>query len=104
MGDWVEWSLPGEDGDHLGEPQHCHGMVPCLGGMPEFWLEKTPWLQQQGFGSDPKLLARTLQGCGVVRGTPPGSPGGHTAWQHQNLPAEHPPAQPPQKEHLSLSG
>ena len=62
MGSWVGWSLPGEDGGHLGESPHRHGMVPCLGGMLGFRLEKTPWPQQRGFGSGPELLARTVRG------------------------------------------
>lgn len=42
-----------------------------LGGMLVSWLEKTLWPQQQGFGSNPKLLVRTAQGRGAGVGEAP---------------------------------
>ena len=71
MGDWVGWSLPGEDGDHLGGGSPGTATERSLA-----WIgcwEKTLWPQQQGFGSNPKLLARTAQGWrwGGCQRTPP---------------------------------
>lgn len=64
------WALPGEDGDHLGEPQHCQESP--MGVVLGFWLEKTPWPQQQGFGSNPKLLVRTARGWEAGERAPTG--------------------------------
>lgn len=47
-----------------------------LGGMLGFWLEKTPWPQQQGFGSNPKVLVRTALGQEAAERAPTGFFGG----------------------------
>lgn len=53
-----------------------------LGGMLVSWLEKTLWPQQQGFGSNPKLLVRTVRGQGAGERGPTGFCREQSAWQH----------------------
>lgn len=43
-----------------------------MGVVLGFWLEKTPWPQQQGFGSNPKLLVRTARGWEAGERAPTG--------------------------------
>lgn len=54
-----------------GEPWHCHGMVPCLGAMLGFWLEKTPWPQHQGWEKNSSSSSSWVQ---------PQAPGEDSVW------------------------
>lgn len=102
MGGLVGWSLPGEDGAHLWGAPVPPWDGPLLGRYAGVSAGEDPVAPAAGIWVWPRAPGEDSVGLGERSEKPPqGFPGGHTSWQRQNLPAKHPPAQPPQKEHPS---